>query len=218
MNFFKQALACCLLSAVSCQSAYAKPISFAKGSTVMLEYGGGTMVEAQAFYAPKYWWSAGVGAIEFNLADANTRERITYVRFNGLAKRWNLPAAQANIFIWGGVGQARSNAFPGSETAWNYGAQIDYETRRIYGALRTDWQDADSFKHHSNTLQLGIAPYEHDYDTLATWVVLQARTNDRALYDGIETALLLRFFKNGTWVEAGITNDRKLQAMAMFNF
>jgi len=218
MKILKQAIACCLFFAVGFQQAEAKPISFAKGSTVMLEYGGGTMIEAQAFYAPKYWWSAGVGTIEFDLADNSTQERVTYVRFNGLAKRWNLPAAQANVFVWGGVGQARSNAFSGSEMAWNYGAQIDYETRRVYSSLRTDWQDADSFKHHTNTLQLGLAPYEHDYDTLATWVVLQARTYDRPLYDGVETALLLRFFKNGTWVEAGITNDKKLQAMAMFNF
>lgn len=218
MTLFKQALACSLLCAMSYQPAVAKPISFAKGSTVMLEYGGGNMREVQAFYAPKYWWSTGAGAVQFDLADNSTRERISYIRFNGLAKRWNLPAAQANIFVWGGVGEARSTVFSGSETAWNYGAQIDYETRRFYSSLRTDWQDADSFKHHSNTLQLGLAPYEHDYDTLATWVVLQARTYDKPLYAGTETALLLRFFKDGTWIEAGVTNEKKMQAMLMFNF
>jgi hypothetical protein len=218
MKLFMQAMASGMLFLASFQQVDAKPISFAKGSTVMVEYGGSTMVEAQAFYAPKYWWSVGAGAVQFDLADSNTRERITYIRFNGLAKRWNLPAAQANVFVWGGIGQARSDAFSGSEVAWNYGAQVDYETRRVYSSLRTDWQDTDSFKHHTNTLQLGLAPYEHDYDTLATWLVFQARRNDKALYDGLETALLLRFFKNGTWIEAGVTNDKKLQAMAMFNF
>lgn len=217
MNKIKQALACGLLFALGNEAAEAKPIAFAKGSTVMLEYGGGSMTEIQAFYAPKYWWSAGIGDIGFDLEDG-TRDRVAYLRVNGLAKRWNMPAAQANVFVWGGVGKARSDAFSGSETAWNYGAQFDYETRRVYGSLRTDWQDAESFKHHVNTLQLGVAPYEHDYDTLATWVVFQARTYDKPLYDGIETALLLRFFKNGTWVEAGVTNEGKLQAMAMFNF
>ena len=38
------------------------------------------------------------------------------------------------------------------------------------------------------------------------------------LYDGVETALLLRLFKGGTWVELGATTDGKVQAMAMFNF
>jgi hypothetical protein len=218
MKFFMQAFACCLLCALGIENAGAKPIAFAKGNTVMLEYGADTMAEAQYFYAPKYWWSTGIGAVQFELADKLTHERISYARVNGLVKRWNMPAAQANIFVWGGVGQARSNAFSGAQTAWNYGAQVDYETRRIYTSLRTDWQDADSFKHHVNTLQLGVAPYEHDYDSLATWLVVQARTYDRPLYNGVETALLLRFFKKGTWVEAGITNDKKLQAMAMFNF
>ncbi|MGH8051787.1 MAG: hypothetical protein ACREPB_14100 [Arenimonas sp.] len=218
MKILKQAIACGLLLAIGFQQAEAKPIAFAKGSTVMLEYGGGTMNEIQAFYAPKYWWSAGVGSVDFDLSDSDARDSITYVRFNGLAKRWNLPAAQANVFVWGGVGKANGNALHGSETAWNYGAQFDYETRRIYGSLRTDWQDADSFTHHVNTLQLGLAPYKHDYNTLATWVVFQARTYDRPVYDGVETALLLRFFKHGTWVEAGVTNEKKLQAMAMFNF
>ena len=120
MNLFMQAISCALLVVFGNQYTEAKPIAFAKGSTVMLEYGGGTMNELQAFYAPKYWWSAGVGAVDYDLADSGARDRITYVRFNGLAKRWNLPAAQANVFVWGGVGNARSDAFSGSETAWNY--------------------------------------------------------------------------------------------------
>jgi hypothetical protein len=31
-------------------------------------------------------------------------------------------------------------------------------------------------------------------------------------------ALLLRFFKKRTWLEAGATTDGKIQAMAMFSF
>jgi hypothetical protein len=218
MMLLKQAIACCILLMFGNLSLEAKPVSFAKGKTLMLEYGGDTMLETQFFYAPKYWWSAGGGFVQFDLADSTTQERVAYIRFNGLAKRWNLPAAQANVFVWGGVGKAHSTSFSGSETAWNYGGQLDYETRRIYASLRTDWQDADRIKHHINTLQLGIAPYEHDYDTIATWLVLQARTYDKPLYNHVEAALLLRFFKNGIWIEAGVTNDKNLQAMAMFNF
>ena len=42
-------------------SAVAKPIAFAHGTTVMAEYGAGTMKEAQVFYAPKYFLSLGAG-------------------------------------------------------------------------------------------------------------------------------------------------------------
>ena len=67
-------------------------------------------------------------------------------------------------------------------------------------------------------MQLGVAPYKHDYGGLATWFVLQARHYTDNLHSGIETAALLRLFKGGAWVEAGVTNAGKIQAMAMFNF
>lgn len=196
----------------------AKPIAFARGTTAMLEYGAGTMNEAQLFYAPKYWWSAGGGWLELDSEDGTTQRKIRYVRANLLAKRWNLPRAQANVFVWGGVGRATGNDFDGSTTAHNAGFQIDYETRRLYSAFRTDLQRSDHFSHRIDTLQLGWAPYEHDYDTLATWIVVQGRRYTGGLYDGIEPALLVRFFKGGTWVEIGATPDGQVQAMAMFNF
>jgi hypothetical protein len=204
--------------AVTAVPIAAKPIAFARGTTAMLEYGAGTMNEVQVFYAPKYWWSTGGGWLELDSDDGTKQRYITYGRVNLLAKRWNLPRAQANIFVWGGLGRATGNDFEGSTTAHNAGFQIDYETRRVYGAFRTDLQRSDQFSHRIDTLQLGWAPYEHDYDTLATWIVVQGRHYTGGLYDGIEPALLLRFFKGGTWVEIGGTPEGQVQAMAMFNF
>ena len=74
------------------------------------------------------------------------------------------------------------------------------------------------FEHRIDTLQLGIAPYEHDFDTLATWFVVQGRQYTGGIHEGTEWALLLRLFKRGAWIEAGVTDDGKLQAMAMVNF
>lgn len=199
-------------------AAMAKPIAFAKGRTVMTEYGAGTMNELQMFYAPRYWWSAGGGWLELTSEDGSKQRRITYLRGNLLAKRWNMPAAQANVFAWGGLGNATGNDFAGSTLARHVGVQADYETRRIYAALRADLQESEHFSHRIDTLQLGWAPYEHDYDTVATWFVVQGRRYSGGLFEGTETALLLRFFKGGTWVEVGATTDGKLQAMAMFNF
>jgi len=198
--------------------AAAKPIAFARGHTAMAEYGAGTMNEAQFFYAPRYWWSAGAGWLELASEDGSRQRHITYLRANLLAKRWNLPRAQANVFTWGGVGHATGNDFDGHTRAWNAGVQLDYETRRVYAALRSDLQRSARFSHRIDTLQLGWAPYEHDYDRLATWIVVQGRHYTGGLYDGIEPALLLRLFKGGTWVEFGATPNGRVQAMAMFNF
>jgi hypothetical protein len=199
-------------------AAAAKPIAFAKGKTVMLEYGAGTMNELQLFYAPRYWYSTGGGWLELSSEDGNKQRHIAYLRGNLLAKRWNMPGAQANVFVWGGLGRATGNDFTGSTLARNVGFQADYETRRVYSAFRADLQESDRFSHRIDTLQLGWAPYKHDYDTLATWFVVQGRRYTGDLFEGTETAFLVRFFKGGTWVEIGATTDGKLQAMAMFNF
>jgi hypothetical protein len=198
--------------------AWTKPIAFAEGTTVMLEYGAGTMLEAQVFYAPQYNYSVGGGHVEFDSDVTTERVEVTYARLNYLVRRWNLESAQANVFVWGGAGAATGNSFSGTEFAWNAGGQADYETRRVYASLKTDFQKASAFAIRVDTLQLGIAPYQHDYNQVATWFVVQARNYTGGIANGIEVAALLRRFKGGAWIEAGVTNGGKLQAMAMFNF
>ena len=213
---FPRAAVC--LFALCPLAAMAKPIAFAHGTTVMAESGAGTMNEVQAFYAPAYWWSAGGGWLDLASEDGHKLRHIAYVRGNLLARRWNLPGAQANVFVWGGLGRATGNDFDGSTLARDVGFQGDFETRRIYASMRSDLEESRYFSNRIDTVQLGWAPYAHDYDTLATWLVLQERRYTGDLFAGTETALLVRFFKGGTWVEFGATTDGKLQAMAMFNF
>lgn len=204
-----------LLLAAACVES--KPIAYAKGTTLMAEYGAGTMNEVQLFYAPRYFYSAGLGHLALQ-SDIDSRTRdITYARFNYLAKRWNGEASQGNVFLWGGAGSAHIGG--GDDVlAWNVGAQADYETRRVYLSVKTDFYDSREFSHRIDTMQAGLAPYEHDYDTLATWLVVQGRRYTGDVHDGTEWALLLRLFKSNAWFEAGATTDGKVQAMLMFNF
>lgn len=207
----------CIAAAASAP-VMAKPIAFADGTTVMAEYGAGTMQELQIFYAPRFDYSVGGGHVDLSSDVDGRMEHINYARLNWLARRWNLEDAQANVFVWGGAGSATGNRFDGTRVAGNAGLQIDYETRRIYGSLKSDLQRSAEFSDRSDTLQLGLAPYKHDYGGVATWFVFQARHYTGELHSGIETAALLRLFRGGAWVEAGVTNAGKVQAMAMFNF
>jgi hypothetical protein len=195
-----------------------KPIAFANGTTAMAEYGADTMIEVQAFYAPSFRYSIGGGHLRLRSDIDSSQRDITYVRLNYLPKRWNLESAQANIFVWGSLGGASTNVSAGEALAFNAGAQFDYETRRIYSSLRTDYHESTGFGHRIDTLQLGVAPYKHDFDTLAIWFVVQARQYTGGLHDGVEWAALLRFFKRGAWLEAGLTRTGQVQAMMMFNF
>ena len=198
--------------------AMAKPIAFAGGTTVMAEYGAGTMRELQIFYAPSFDYSVGGGHVDFASDIDGQTEHINYLRLNWLAHRWNLDNAQANVFVWSGGGTATGNRFDGTRATGNAGMQLDYETRRVYASLKSDLQRSAEFSNRVDTLQLGLAPYKHDYGGIATWFVFQARHYTDELHSGIETAALLRLFKGGAWIEAGVTNGGKAQAMAMFNF
>lgn len=208
-------------AAVLCAAAgiaAAKPIAFQDGWSIMAEYGGPTMREAQAFYAPQYWWSFGPGVLNLKSEDKLKKRDITYLQATLLPKRWNLEDGQGNIFLFGGPGAARGNDFNGTRASLHYGAQADFETLWFYSSAKTDAHRSRTFSHRIDTLQLGVAPYAHEFDTLATWFLIQARRYTGGIADGTETAALIRLFKRNVWFEIGVTNDRKLQAMLMVNY
>jgi len=220
MKSSSRRIACAMTSLCACAltSAHAKPIAFADGTTVMGEYGAGTMIEVQGFYAPSFRYSLGGGYLTLEGESGDMTRDIAYARVNYLPKRWNFEAAQANVFVWGSAGRAYVSTVRNDEFAWNVGGQLDYETRRIYASLRTDLHEAASYSHRIDTVQLGVAPYAHDFETLAIWFVAQARQYTGGLYDGTEYAGLIRLFKRNAWLEAGLTQDGNVQTMLMFNF
>lgn len=209
---------CALALGLMTTPALAKPIAYADGWTLMGEYGAGTMNEVQLFYAPTYRYSLGGGWIEFKQDDERFERRVVYARANALVKRWNLPQAQGNVFAWAGAGRATGTDFERTVTSGNAGFQADYETRRVYASARSDYHHNAEFTHRIDTVQLGWAPYAHDYDTVAAWIVVQARHYTGDIYDGVEPALLLRLFKGPVWLELGGTPDGEVQAMLMFNY
>lgn len=212
------ARAIALLCACALPVVDAKPIAFAHGTTVMGEYGAGTMTEVQAFYAPTFRYSLGGGFLRLESDEGDFDREIAYARINFLPKRWNMERAQANVFVWASAGRAYVSDIRDDEFAWNVGGQFDYETRRVYASFRTDLHQGNSYSHRIDTLQLGVAPYQHDMETLAVWFVVQARQYSNRLYDGTEYAGMVRLFKRNAWLEAGLTQDGNVQAMLMFNF
>jgi hypothetical protein len=245
VHWFFQSSLICGLAALLGMPAFARPIQGADSVTIRAEYGAGNSREFQVFYSPRHFWSVGAGHMTLETDAANTHE-ITYARLNFLAKRWNFEDAQANVFVWGGVGSAyfgpitiRPDApdqpssghnhgpLPGDvavrysgfrEAAWNAGGQVDYETLRFYSSARTDMHRADTFEHRIDSLQIGFSPYKHEVDSLSTWLIVSGRRYTGHALEGEELALLLRFFRKNLWLEAGATTDGEVRAMAMFSF
>jgi len=233
-------LAASLTALFLVSAAHGRPILYARSATVMAEYREGVMKEAQVFYSPSSRWSLGVGHLELDDTGPGHEHEVDFARLNLLVKRWNMEAAQANIFVWGGAGRSRITIAPSptptpgehdhgpppvpgqphsfTETAWNSGAQFDFETRRTYVAASSDAHYSSTFLHRTDTLQFGIAPYEHEAGTLATWLVVSASRYAGDIEDNTEVALLLRLFRKHTWMEVGATAEGKPQARIMLTF
>ena len=220
--------------------AHGRPILYAHSTTVMAGYTDGIMKEAQLLYAPSSRWSIGAGHLELFDTGPDHDHKVNFARLNLLVKRWNGESSQANVFVWGGAGRSSITITPSEtsdpdehdhggpvtpgetqrfeETAWNSGAQIDYETRRLYLAASSDAHYSSTFLHRTDKLQFGIAPYEHEVGGLATWFVVSASHYAGDIEENTQVALLLRFFRKRAWFEAGATTEGKPQARIMLTF
>jgi hypothetical protein len=106
MNAFRWACAAGISALLLAQTLQARPIVFARSTMAMAEYRDGAMSEAQVFYAPARYLSVGLGHMELDDGGTDVRHSVSYARLNLLGKRWNMEGAQANIFLWGGLGSA----------------------------------------------------------------------------------------------------------------
>jgi hypothetical protein len=226
LKFFSVRLfSVCLMTvmiAVSATSVFAKPISFADGTTFMHERDR-NMLETNLFYAPKVWVSLGGSASFMQSDDKTKRHDAAYAQINFLVKRWNMPNAQANLFVSGGLGEAnvREQHVTGNiderVTARRIAMQGDYETRQFYTSLKIDTQASSRYFDRFDTFQIGFSPVAHDYDDLAVWFIAQVKKS-RGMDDKTEGGAFLRLFKGNIWVELGMNERRKSQMMLMINY
>lgn len=192
----------------------ARPISYAGGHMLMVEHEP-TIDRFSYTYSPSHRWSVTAGGLRAtDLARTDDLE-LGYVRAARLLHRWNLPAAQANAFVWGGVGQGRTAL--GNGLARHVGVQVDYETRRIYTSMVSELHEGDGWSHRFDTAAVGWAPYEHDIDRVATWVVLKGMRATNTLDDEVKPAVVLRFFTTRWWLEVGADADGRPLANMMIN-
>ncbi len=127
---------------------------------------------------------------------------------NYLARRWNLPGAQGNIYLKSGMGIAENNK--NAEGAVWAGAAADYETRRIFISWEGRLIDAGNVEQAAmQKARVGFAPYEGDYEDLNTWLMLELDHHPREEKTFVATPLV-RFFKRNMLWEVGMTFDRDL--------
>jgi hypothetical protein len=216
-------------AAIACVAAplAGKPIAFADGTTTMVELDSNTR-EAQAFYAPRHWWSLGFAAARMQDDARTKRHDVEYAQVNFLVRRWNFEHAQGNLFVSAGVGSAQTREAMRDrngierEQRWRGGVrrltvQGDYETRTFYTSFKSDLHRASRFIDRADQAQIGFSPRAHDYDDLAVWFVGQVRKY-RGMDDKTEGGAFVRLFRGPFWVEIGAAERRKGTFMMMYNF
>ena len=146
---------------------------------------------------------------------------LTYTR---LAKRWNLPHAQANVWLFANAGQVTGNDFAGARSLLSPGVQVDYETTRIYLAATAKLIRANAaatsestIRHDELSVRTGFSFFDADYDEPQPWLIVEARRM-KNLSDKTELTPMLRVIHNRYFVEAGYSNQKQLRFNVMFNF
>lgn len=139
----------------------------------------------------------------------------------GLAKRWNMPDAQGNIFWMAGAGVAYDDvASTGGDAkpAAYASVEADWENRRFYTQYQAKgfWaEDIDTG--FMQRARFGVAPYVAEAGALHTWAILQVdydAEDDRPL----SVSPVVRFFKGGALAEAGVSLDGDAFASLMVYF
>ena len=161
--------------------------------------------------------AAGGSTLVMRSDDGTKARQLTEASYTRLAKRWNMPEAQANIWFIGGIGNITGNDFSGSKTAVSPGVQVDYETTRVYVSASARLYRAQGLNHDFASARAGFSFFEVDYDQTQPWFILEVRRM-RGLTDKTEVTPMLRLIHNRYFVELGVNNASQARVNFMYIF
>lgn len=133
-----------------------------------------------------------------------------------LVKRWNGRDYQANIYVFGGYGANRSMG--STEGAGLFGVEADAESRKYFvmGKWEGMWAKRASDFYHVEA-RLGVAPYEAEFDEIASWFMVQYQYHPDLVRKHVVTPLF-RFFYRSFLTEAGVSTKGDWMLNFMFHF
>ena len=161
--------------------------------------------------------AAGATALAMRSDNGTKTRQVTEATYTRLARRWNMPEAQANIWFIGGIGNITGNDFSESKTLASPGVQVDYETTRVYVSATARLYRAEGLNHDFASARAGFSFFEVDYDQTQPWFILEVRRM-RGLTDKTEVTPMLRLIHNRYFVELGVNNAFQARMNFMYIF
>jgi hypothetical protein len=158
-------------------------------------------------------WDAALAAQYIRLLTAQGERHLGFGQLNYLIHRWHETDSQANLYVYGGLGQERflnQSTFAGIA-----GIEADWESRRWYlsGEFTALLPESRESVYLSKA-RVGVAPYESGFNELAIWLMLELDHNNRfASREFMLTPLVRFYYRNVLWeVGSAVTGEW------MFNF
>jgi len=196
---------------------FARPVSYPGGWTAM-QMNDGTSNSVHIHYSPTAKYSIGYKGEYFR----ENNWQLQAAQLNYLAKRWNRPQSQANVYIKSAIGAAVSNKGNFNnhwQEAGFTGFAADWETRRFYTSYENRLVYAgDIDKFFSQKARIGVAPYIGDYGDIHSWIMVELNHNPESRGDKTTVTPLLRMFKDVYLFEAGYSSDHKILFNAVVRF
>ena len=187
-----------LLIASLSSPARAHPVAY-RGSLGLMGYLSKDMTDLEVNYSVRHWFAPSLQLLRYN--EGTGRPDMLLAKANFLAKRWNGPASQGNLYLHGGGGVSRLTG--ANRGVYHLGVTADWETRRVYVLGHTDViRDGHGTQASYWKLRAGFAPYLAEFDRLHTWLVLEV--NRKSVGSGnVEVVPTLRFFYENVLWEVG---------------
>jgi len=217
--YFQQVIVSTLLSFAS-SLAFCAPMGFKDSVMVMGDFSS-NWKEAYTNYALTVHDAIGVQSLTMHsdnsLPTSNISRQATSLTYTRLAKRWNTPESQANLWLLGGVGAVTSSDFTGAKTLLSPGVQFDYETTRVYFSATKQFYRAADLNNDAESTRAGFSFYAVGYDDVQPWFIVEARRM-KALTDKTEITPMLRLIQNRYFIELGVSTQKQARFNFMYTF
>lgn len=191
--------------------AYARPISYPGGTTVM-QMTDGTKSSLHLHYSPSITYSFGYKFENWRDDDWQFHG----LQANYLLKRWNRYKSQANAYWKSAIGlSVVDNGASSKEAASGFvGFATDWENRRFFVSYENRFTYLNEpINFFSQKARVGVAPYIGNYGDVHTWFMLQV-DHEPEQKNSMTFASLVRFFKSDYLIELGLDENEKV----LFNF
>ncbi len=133
-----------------------------------------------------------------------------------LVKRWNESDFQANLYAYGAYGSMQMGGE--SKGAGLGGLEADAESRKYFVMVKYEkmWSDLGPDFYHGEA-RLGIAPYEAEFNEVASWLMIQYQWHPMLVRKNAFTPLIRLFYKS-VLLETGVSTYGDWMMNFMFHF